>query len=166
MRVFRTKRFAVCAPAAAACLALCACDGSAGRYTSSLVSSPSLAVVARFTPANAPLVPLTRASCPAVAPFTTSVNLVLGPASSNVVFNRLALRFADGSTIASPLFFTPDELVVLFGDTRILAGTQRIFVLRPEFGCGLARPRSVAATIDLVDGAGNVQQVTANATLE
>jgi hypothetical protein len=159
-RPFALASFTV---AIAACIG---CSNTAGQYTAGLVSSPSAAFAVQFTPTNATLISLSRASCPATQPFTTNVNLVLGPSRNDFFLQRLALRIGDPFGRSSMLFFTADELALLFGNTRIRTGTHRTFALQPQFGCGLSRPRSIDAILDLVDDQGLTHQATATATLE
>jgi hypothetical protein len=151
---------------AAAIATSAACDNSVGTRRGELISSPSASFAVRIAPFSMPLIPMGRASCPMTQPFTTNFELIVGPSSRDVLIDGLALRFIDGSSASSRLFFATRDLTLMFGSTRILAGTHRGFTLRPEFGCGLSTPRSVIAIIDLVDALGGRHEATATAMLE
>jgi hypothetical protein len=160
-----TRPFAL-ASTAVAIAAFIGCSGTPGQYTGGLVSSPSAAFAVQTTLPNTTLIALSRGGCPAAQPFTTNINLVLGPSNNDFFLQRLALRIGDPFGRSSMLFFTADELALLFGNTRVRTGTLRTFALQPQFGCGLSRPRSIDATIDLVDALGLTHQTTATATLQ
>jgi len=162
----RMTRHITLASSAVAIAAFIGCSSAPGQYTAGLVSAPSAAFAVQMTPANLTLISLSRASCPATQPFTTNMNLVLGPTNNDFLLQQLALRIFDPFGRSSTLFFTADELALLFGSTLIRTGTLRTFVLQPQFGCGLARPQSIDAILDLVDSAGLTHQATAAATLQ
>jgi hypothetical protein len=109
---------------------------------------------------------MARASCPMTQPFTTSFDLFVSTSTDDVVIEGLTLRFIDRSRGSSRLFFSTNDLALIFGNTRILTGTRRVFTLRPEFGCGLSTPQSMTVVVDLVDGRGRRHEATATATLE
>ena len=161
-----TNRIALaCTVAALAAFAACNTD-SPGARRGGLISSPSASLAVGIAPASMPLIPMAGASCPMTQPFTTSFDLFVSPSPDEVVIDGVTLRFIDGLGTSSRLFFSTKDLMLLFGDTRILTGTRRAFTLQPEFGCGLSAPRSVVVIVDLLDVRGVRHEATATATLE
>ena len=162
----RLVRHHVTLACAVASIAMFACnDDSPGARRSGLISSPS-ASLAVGIPASMPLILVAPASCPMTQPFTTSFDLFVSPSTDEVAFDSLTLQFIDGFGTSSRLFFSTNDLLLIFGNTRIPKGTRRAFTLRPEFGCGLSTPRSVMAVIDLIDLLGGRHRATATATLQ
>jgi hypothetical protein len=165
-RTMRSFALASCAVTIAAATLACDDSGNQAKLTAGLVSSPSAAFAVRMTPVIVPLIALSRASCPQTQPFTTNMDLVLGASANDFFFNRLTLRFVDGSGVASVQFFTTNDLFLMFGNTVVHPGVPRTFTMHPQFGCGLSRPRTIDATIVLLDGTGLVHEATATATLQ
>ena len=155
--------------AAAAFLTFPACGDSGsttGQFSAGLVSSPTAAFAASVSPANVTLLSLSRNGCPTTQPFLTHMNLILGPMQTDFFMDGVTLQFADGFGARSTLILSNSDLLLAFNTTRIIAGTRRSFALSPQFGCGLARPQSVNAIINLVDGSGLRREATAMATFQ
>jgi hypothetical protein len=146
----------------AALLACAACDGNRARLTGQMSSSPTAALPARVSPMPLLLSPMIPASCPMSQPFTTHLDLVLGPADIDFFVDAVSLRFGDGD--GSLLLFTTDDLDRIFATRRIPALTSQVFRLNPQFGCGLSTvPRSLTVGISTIDGRGERHEVTASA---
>ncbi len=166
MKTLVTTRIALaCVVPALAAFAACNTN-SPGAGRGGLISSPSASLAVGIAPVSMPLIPITRASCPMTQPFSTSFDLFVSPSADEVVIDGVTLRFVDGFGVNSRLFFSTKDLMLLFGNTRILTGTRRAFTLRPEFGCGLSAPRSVVVIVDLLDVRGVRHEATATATLQ
>ena len=162
-----TAHFALTLAAALLTCPACSDSGSTtGQFSAGIVSSPTAAFAASVSPANVTLVSLSRTGCPTTQPFLTHMNLVLGPLQTDFFMDRVTLGFIDILGARSTVIFSSSDLLLAFNNTRILAGTQRTFPLSPQFGCGLARPRSVNAIISLVDGGGLRREATATATFQ
>jgi hypothetical protein len=166
MTNFVTNRIALACMVAVMATALGCDTDSPGTRRNGLVSSPSASFAVGVTPVSMPLIPMAGASCPMTQPFTTSFDLFAGPSSDDMLIDGLTLRFIDGFGANSRLFFSTNDLVLMFGNTKIHRGTHRTFRLRPQFGCGLSTPRSVNVLVDLIDARGGRHQATATATLE
>jgi hypothetical protein len=79
--------------------------------------------------------------------------------------DSVTLRLINGETVGGPTitFPTPD-LNRMFGPTVVVG--RRAFTFRPQFGCQVGRPQSIAVDVVLSDGKGNSQLVARKATFE
>jgi hypothetical protein len=145
-------------------MSLAACDdGGGGPRTSQLMSSPSATLPVRVSPFQLQLATLPAASCPASQPFMMHFDLVLGPTTIDLFIDAVTLRFGDAP---SPFAFTADDLLRLFGTTKIPARATRTFTLRPEFGCGFSTtPGSLTVTVTVLDPRGERHDATATAMI-
>jgi hypothetical protein len=145
-------------------LASTACDdGGSGTRTGELVSSPSASLAARVSPSQLQLSPIVASGCPVSQPFTTHMDLVVGPFATDLALDTVTLRFDDAAN--GLLIFTKNDLDRMFGTAQIPARTIQVFAMDPQFGCGLStRPRALAAGIDTFDTRGQRHQATASAT--
>jgi len=152
---------------AAAIAATAACDDNgshSGTFTGGLVSSPSAAFAVTVAPVTMPLIPSPRFICPLTQPFSTTFDLVVVPAR-DVVIDGLTLAIIDALGARTSTLFTGTRLATLLGSTTLFGGVQRSFVLQPQFGCGLAIPRSVSVQVGMVDGLGGRFESSATGTL-
>jgi len=152
---------------AAAIAATAACDDNGSRrgtFTGGLVSSPSATFAVTVAPISMPLIPSPTFLCPLTQPFSTTFDLVVVPAR-DVVIDGLTLSFIDGLGVRSSSLFTGSRLATLLGTTTLLGGVQRSFVLQPQFGCGLAIPRSVNVQVGMIDVLGTRFDSTATGSL-
>ncbi len=152
---------------AAAIAATAACDDNGshrGTFTGGLVSSPSATFAVTVAPIAMPLIPSPTFLCPLTQPFSTTFDLIVVPAR-DVVIDGLTLAIIDALGARTTTLFTGTRLATLLGTTTILSGVQRSFVLQPQFGCGLAIPRSVSVQVGMVDGLGAHFESTATGTL-
>ena len=157
---------AVSASAAMAIVALAACDdngGSRGPFTGGLVSSPSAAFAVGVAPITMPLVPASRFICPLTQPFTTNFDLIVVP-TRQVIIDGLTLEFIDGFGARSTTLLTGTLLTSLVGTTTLLNGVQRTILLQPQFGCGIAIPRTINVQVGMVDALGVRFDATATAS--
>jgi hypothetical protein len=53
------------------------------------------------------------------------------------------------------------DLARMFGSTHVVQ--SRSFAFRPVFGCGVIRPSTLTADVELLDSAGTRRMVTASA---
>ena len=139
--------------AAMAIVALTACDSSStgrGPYTAGLVSSPSATFAVGVAPITMPLIPAPSFLCPLTQPFMTNFDLILVP-SRQVLVDGLTLEFIDGFGARTTSFFSGTRLTTLLGSTTLLSGVRRIIALQPQFGCGLAIPRTINVQVGMVD---------------
>ena len=148
-----------------ATLALLACDDAKNRtvmFSNTGLFSPTLAVSPQIFPQRLPFTTLTTIGCPLAPAFTTSFDLIFATSPGvNVFMDRVTLRLIDGSSLGSSITFPRPALNDMFGSTLIV--NNRAFAFRPNFGCGLTLPRSIAADVFLVDGAGAARSMTVSA---
>jgi len=157
---------AVSASAAMAIVALAACDdngGSRGPFTGGLVSSPSATFAVGVAPITMPLVPASRFICPLTQPFTTNFDLIVVP-TRQAIIDGLTLEFIDGFGARSTTLLTGTLLTSLLGTTTLLNGVQRTILLQPQFGCGIAIPRTINVQVGMVDALGVRFDATATAS--
>ena len=146
------RMLAASACAAMAIVAAAACDTSGGsrpKITGGLVSSPSATFAVAVAPITMPLVPTPRFLCPVSQPFTTNFDLIIVP-QRDVIVDGLTLAFIDGFGQRSTTLFTGTRLTSLLGSTTLLGGVQRTIVLQPQFGCGIAIPRTIDVQVGMV----------------
>jgi hypothetical protein len=149
----------------AALLGSAACDGNNARLTGQMSSAPTAALPVRVSPMPLQLSPIIPASCPMSQPFTTHLDLVLGPADIDFFVDAVSLRFGDGD--GSLILFTIDDLDRMFGSRRVPAGSNQVFRLNPQFGCGLSTlPRSLSVGVSMIDGRGRRHQTTTTAPFD
>ena len=76
-------------------------------------------------------------NCPTIAPFFSTVTLVIDARSGPDVFvDVVVFDFVDRFGLRSPVTFTRADLDGLFGTTLVVANTSRNFPFTPRFGCG------------------------------
>jgi hypothetical protein len=150
-------------------LAAAGCDtqfrASASGF--SLIGPTSRVPVVQFLPQTLMPLPTATFGCPLVQPFTAIFDLVVDSRGSMDVFlTEVSFRFIDGSSFGqSPLIFSGGDLTSRFGQTLILANTTRAFHFTPQFGCGVSRPRTIAAEILLLDRAGTHHRLSLTAPI-
>jgi hypothetical protein len=146
-----------------ATLALFACDdGHRARLSNRGVFSPTLSLGTQIFPQTLPFTPLNTFACPLAPAFTTSFDLIFATSPQlNVFMDRVTLRLIDGSSVGPSITFPRPLLNSMFGSTLIVG--NRAFPFQPNFGCGLTRPRSIAADVFLIDAFGGTRTVTVNA---
>jgi hypothetical protein len=111
-----------------------------------------------------PLIPSPTFLCPLTQPFSTNFDLVIVPARQ-VIVDGLTLDFIDGFGVRTTSLFTGTRLATLLGTTTLLGGVSRTIALQPQFGCGLAIPRSVSVQVGMIDVLGGRFNSTATGTL-
>jgi hypothetical protein len=150
-----------------ATLALLACDDAqktrqTGMFSNMGLFAPTLAVGTQISPQRLPFTALTTIACPLAPAFTTGFELIFATSPQvNVFMDRVTLRLIDGSSVGPSITFPRPLLNEMFGSTLIVS--NRAFAFRPNFGCGLRLPRSIAADVVLMDGAGSTRNVTVSA---
>jgi len=153
--------------AATTMAATAACDDNGtkrGTFTNGLVSSPSATFAVSVAPITMPLIPSPTFLCPLTQPFSTNFDLVIVPARQ-VIVDGLTLDFIDGFGVRTTSLFTGTRLATLLGTTTLLGGVSRTIALQPQFGCGLAIPRSVSVQVGMIDVLGGRFNSTATGTL-
>jgi hypothetical protein len=148
-----------------AALAITACDDAINTRASSIAFSPTPEIAAQVSPQFLPFAGVTS-SC-AVSPFfTTGFDLlILQTHPVNVFLDQVTLHLIDGTNLGGPsITFPRTQLNTMFGSTLVL--TRRAFSFRPQFACGLGRPRSLVADVFLIDGNGSRRNVSVNAAFQ
>jgi hypothetical protein len=94
--------------------------------------------------------------CPLFPSFTTRFNLVVNPFAGDIFLQEATFRLVDGSSVGgSPLLVSATDIAARFGTTLIPAGTRRTFGFTPQFSCVAFQPRSLLASLVLLDRAGS-----------
>jgi hypothetical protein len=148
-----------------AALVLVACENTTSGSRANISFAPtSFLIGAQFLPQTLPFGVVTSAC--AVGPvFTTGFDLLIVQTRPPDVFmDRVTLHLIDGSNVGASITFPRPQLNAMFGST-LVAGT-RAFPFRPQFGCGLRRPRSIVADVVLVDSDGRSRNISADAVFQ
>jgi len=150
--------FGASAVVALVAVALAGCDrpaNSGGPQTFSFSPTASTgSATALIEPASLPVIPTPIFACPGSAPLTTSLNLIVSAPTTTLLLNEIALQVFDVNHVgAPPTVLTGSSLTGMFGSPSVPAGTTRTFAFSPQFGCGLAAPAALTATLVLA-GAG------------
>jgi hypothetical protein len=146
-----------------AALAVAACDDVQSGRGTSIVFSPTPEIAAQFSPQFLPFAVVTS-SC-AVSPFfTPGFNLVIFQERPSFL-DQVTLHLLDGTNLGGPsITFPRSELTGMFGSTLVVS--SRTFSFRPQFACGLVRPRSLVADVVLIDRDGTSRHVSVSAAFQ
>jgi hypothetical protein len=135
-------------------VATAACDDGNNTGTALVrgVSSPSAVVSALVVPSTAlPFQILPVSGCPFAPPFGSRFAIRVDGGGVPLILNDAAFQFFDARGFASSIFFSRQELTVLFGSTTIAAHGSRTFAFQPRFGCGFAgTPHLMSGRIGLI----------------
>jgi hypothetical protein len=160
------RRIQILGFAIALAVGLAACDdqersGAAVAFVPT--SSSSLpAVTASISPGIAP--GIGGFACPG-GPIASTFQIVIS-ASQTVDLDQVSIQMIDGSHLGGPMVTFPSPLLTSqFSSRRILAGTTRTFMFRPQFICGATRPQAVSAQIFYMNSTGAVQGITIQQSL-
>jgi hypothetical protein len=146
-----------------AVLAVAACDDVKSGRGTSIVFSPTVEIAAQFSPQVLPFAVVTS-SCAVSPVFTTGFNLVIFQERPSFL-DQVTLHLLDGTNLGGPsVTFPRSELNGMFGSTRVVS--SRAFAFRPQFACGLGRPRSLVADVVLIDGDGSRRNVSVSAAFQ
>jgi hypothetical protein len=167
MTIIRGWKNRMCAPVTCLLLlASTACtDSEPVTMASGLTSSPSPIVRAGIRPQTVLLSPIRTAQCSLFPAFTTAFDLFIDfPTARNLALHQVSFRLLDGSHVgSSPITFSAQTIATEGRRSFFSSGSTGLFTFRPQFGCEVTAPRSLAGEIVLVDGAGfrHVTNVTA-----
>jgi hypothetical protein len=73
--------------------------------------------------------------CPFAPPFKSRFSVVVNPVGADLTLNEVGLHFVDTAGFVSPVMFNENDLVALFGSTKVFAGISRTFAFHTDFGC-------------------------------
>jgi hypothetical protein len=141
-------------------------NSSPGKYSDTLAFAPTTSVSSQILfPSTLPVIVIPGSPCQTAQEIAvaTSFDIVVIPSSPTDVFmDSVTMRLINGETVGGPsiTFPTPD-LNRMFGPTVVVG--RRAFTFRPQFGCQVGRPRSIAVDVVLSDGKGHSQTVTGTA---
>ena len=146
-----------------AALAVAACDDVISRRGTSIAFSPTPEIAAQFSPQVLPFA-LVTSSCAVGPVFTTGFNLVIFQERPSFL-DQVTLHLLDGTNVGGPsITFPRSQLTGMFGSTLVVS--SRAFSFRPQFACGLGRPRSIRADIVLIDASGSSRNVSVSAAFQ
>jgi len=146
-----------------AMFAVAACDDVISRRGTSIAFSPTPEIAAQFSPQVLPFA-LVTSSCAVGPVFTTGFNLVIFQEHPSFL-DHVTLHLLDGTNLGGPsITFPSSQLNGMFGSTLVV--NSRAFSFRPQFACGLGRPRSIRADIVLVDANGSSRNVSVSAAFQ
>jgi len=134
-----------------------ACGNNPGTFINQGVlvpSAPATQPPAMLNPPPFQIIPSIGALCPVTPPFTTTMNVIVGPVPQTVSVNSMAFSFSDAAGASSQFTLPPSGLIGIFGSTTIVAGTTRTFTVHPQFGCGSGVPQLVNVQIFFLDTGG------------
>jgi hypothetical protein len=148
-----------------AVLAVAACDDANNSRATSIAFSPTPELGAQFSPQVLPFA-LVTSSCAVGPVFTTGFNLlIVQTRPGNSFLDQVTFHLLDGTNLGGPsITFPRAELTSMFGSTLVVS--SRAFAFRPQFVCGLGRPRSLVADVFLIDGNGSGRHVSVNAAFQ
>ena len=148
-----------------AALAVTACDDAISRRGTSIAFSPTPEIAAQFSPQILPF-SLVTSSCAVSPVFTTGFNLlILQTRPGNSFLDQVTFHLLDGTNLGGPsITFPRSQLTGMFGSTLVV--NSRAFSFRPQFACGLGRPRSLVADVVLIDGDGSSRNVSVSAAFQ
>jgi hypothetical protein len=148
-------------------VAMSACDDDNHHSKSGdtrIAFSPTPAVAAQIFPQTLPVFGVTSTCAPGSV-FSPGFDLVIVQTGLvNLFMDQVTLRLIDGTGLGTPITFPRSQLNSMFGSTLVV-GT-RAFKFLPQFNCGLTRPGSISAEVDLIDGTGMARTVSVNAALK
>jgi hypothetical protein len=146
--------------------ALVACDDwSRHGNRANIAFAPTETIGAQISPPVITLTTLATSTCATAVVLTSSFDLiVLATQGVDMFVDSVTFRLIDGSNLGGPsITFPSAQLSQMFGTTTVTQ--NRVFAFRPEFGCPVARPGSIAAEGILIDRAGKRQKFAASAVL-
>jgi hypothetical protein len=145
-----------------AALAVSACDDAVNNRGSSIVFAPTAEIVAQLSPQSLSIAGFTS-SCAVNPVFTTGFDLLIVQTHpSNSFLDQVTIHLLDGTNLGGPqITFPRAELNSLFGSTLVVS--TRAFAFRPQFVCGLGRPRSINADVVLIDANGSTRNLSVSA---
>jgi hypothetical protein len=154
--------------AAAALLigATIACDRETTQVSGGIAFAPTAAVLpapVQLLPQALPLVSLGSFFCPLSSPFTTTFNLVIGAAPTNLFIHRLTLQPVDSRGVVGLSTILTGTEIAGSASTLVSAGATRSFLVQPQFGCGISAPQFFLADIELLDTFGSLRHTTLKA---
>jgi hypothetical protein len=144
-------------------------NASSGKYSDTLAFAPTPTFGSQILfPSTLPVIVIPGNTCQIaqeIAVATSFDIVVISSPQSDVFMDSVTLRLINGETVGGPTitFPTPD-LNRMFGPTVVVG--RRAFTFRPQFGCQVGRPQSIAVDVVLSDGKGNSQLVARKATFE
>jgi hypothetical protein len=146
-----------------AALAVAACDDVISRRGTSIAFSPTPEIAAQFSPQVLPFA-LVTSSCAVGPVFTTGFNLVIFQERPSFL-DQVTVHLLDGTSVGGPaITFPRSQLNGMFGSTLVVS--SRAFPFRPQFACGLGRPRSIRADVVLIDANGSSRNVSVSAAFQ
>ena len=146
-------------------VAMAACEIGTNGSRTFIGVSPTSATAVQFSPQTLPL-SIAATRCVSGLVFTTGFDLVIVQTRPVHVFmDQVTLHLLDGSNVGGPsITFSRLQLNSMFGSTLVV-GT-RAFSFRPQFSCGVRRPRSIVADVVLMDEEGGGRSVSVNAAFQ
>src|SRR5262245_30323822 len=132
-------------PLLCAVLALTACDNNGTGVVTS-VFTPTASAAAWISPQSIPFAAFNGFGCPFGSPFSTTFDLVISPARSQLTLDSVKLRLNDGSSLGgASVTFPRPQLTQMFGSTLVI--DTRTFGFNPSFVCGSVVPVGLTADI-------------------
>jgi hypothetical protein len=140
-----------------------------GKYSNTLTFAPTPTFGSQVLfPSTLPVIVIPGNACQTAREIAiaTSFDIVVIPSPQTDVFmDSVTLRLINGESVGGPsVTFPAPDLNRMFGPTVVVG--RRAFTFRPQFGCQLGRPLSIAVDVVLSDGKGNSQFVVGSAAFE
>ena len=146
-----------------AALSVTACEKANPDERTSIVFAPTPEITAQFSPQVLSFA-LVTSSCAVSSVFTPGFNLVIFQERPSFL-DQVTMHLLDGSNLGGPsVTFPRSELDGMFGSTLVV--NSRAFAFRPQFACGLPRPRSIVADVALKDANGRSRNVSVSAAFQ